>query len=498
MNGRTFCGRAKGWTPCPMSDLRPARPRHAWVPPERDRGHDFEDDADGGTAAAAPAVSLDDERLLPTGPLEWFAVAQTAIPGLLYLPGMQAFRAPIRIGVYAIALVGFWIWWISGDKRRVRHPADPWLLWVLLCLSIMILHPLTNSLAAGAGQTGLYLAIFCPLFWAPGFISRPRQLVRILAILLVCNGLNSVVGVLQVYDPDRWMPRELSSFITSNATAMQVATYTGPDGRRIIRPPGLFDTPGAVCGAGTIAALLGLIFALQPFAWWKRGLALGLSLAGVSAIYLSYVRANMVVTVGMMGVYAAMLLLRGDRRRFIEFSSLGVGLVIVGLTVSTALGGQSIAERFGTLLGEDPTRLYYSSRGQQIEEGFNTLVVEYPFGAGLARWGMMRNYFGNPGHLDSTALWAEVQPNAWILDGGWPLLFFYGAALVATVMYQWRLFRLLRHTDDWYWTAAVSAANMGTLALVFSFVPFATQVGMQFWFLEGVLHGAMMSRLPRD
>ena len=478
--------------------MRPA-PRHHddWVPPTAGQdGVGDESDADAGVSRE-PAVSLNDERLMPTGPLEWFAVAQTAIPGLLYLPGMQAVRAPIRIGVYAVALLGFAVWWVSSGKRRLRHPADTWLVWALLCLSLMILHPLTNSLTAGVAQTALYFAVFCPLFWTPAYIDRPRQLVRILAILLVCNGINSVVGVLQVYDPDRWMPRELSSLITSNPTAMQIASYIGPDGRRIIRPPGLFDTPGAVCGAGTMAALLGLIFALQPFAWWKRAVALLFALAGVSAIYLSYVRANMVVTVGMMAVYAAMLFLRGERRRLVEFASLGVGVVVVGLTVSTALGGQSIADRFATLLGEDPTRLYYASRGQQIEHGFDTLVVEYPFGAGLARWGMMRNYFGDPSHLDSSQLWAEVQPNAWILDGGWPLLCFYFAALIATVIYQWRLFRLLKRTDDWYWTAAVSAANIGTLALVFSFVPFATQVGMQFWFLEGALHGAMTARLRR-
>ena len=40
------------------------------------------------------------------------------------------------------------------------------------------------------------------------------------------------------------------------------------------------------------------------------------------------------------------------------------------------------------------------------------------------------------------------------------------------------------------------AANFGTIALVFSFVPFGTAVGMQFWFLEGALHGAM-ARRPR-
>ena len=51
--------------------------------------------------------------------------------------------------------------------------------------------------------------------------------------------------------------------------------------------------------------------------------------------------------------------------------------------------------------------------------------------------------------------------------------------------------------DDRLWAAAVVAANVGTLALVFTFVPFATQIGMQFWFLEGLLHGAMTMKLPQ-
>jgi hypothetical protein len=50
--------------------------------------------------------------------------------------------------------------------------------------------------------------------------------------------------------------------------------------------------------------------------------------------------------------------------------------------------------------------------------------------------------------------------------------------------------------EDRYWAATVAAVNIGTLALVFSFVPFVTQVGLQFWFLEGALHGAMANR-PR-
>ena len=37
--------------------------------------------------------------------------------------------------------------------------------------------------------------------------------------------------------------------------------------------------------------------------------------------------------------------------------------------------------------------------------------------------------------------------------------------------------------------AVVLAANLGTAALIFSFTPFVTQIGIQFWFLAGALHG---------
>jgi hypothetical protein len=37
--------------------------------------------------------------------------------------------------------------------------------------------------------------------------------------------------------------------------------------------------------------------------------------------------------------------------------------------------------------------------------------------------------------------------------------------------------------------ALVFAVNAGTIALVFGFTPYTTQVGMQFWFLTGALHG---------
>ena len=440
----------------------------------------------------------DEPGLMPSGFIEWFVVAQTAIPAMLYIPGSQAFRLPIRVSAYAITLLAFGIWWFDrGGKRNVRHPAQPWLLLVLLDLVLMIFHPLTNSLLAGVAQTVLYFSIFCAVFWSSAFINRPEQLVRILAIFLVCNGINSLVGVLQVYDPDRWMPRELSFAFARNSDALAAATFVGPGGRVMVRPPGLFDTPGAVCGPGTVAALLGVIFALEQMAWWKR----------LTAIFfcvrrrlrdLPESRARQPRHPGRHdGDTVLMLGFNGRKTKAVAFGSACAALIVFGLTASTIVGGEGIRDRFLTLLADDPRTIYYQNRGQGLETGFLELADKYPFGAGLARWGMMRTYFGNPANLDSTELFAELQPNAWMLDGGFPLVFLYGMALVVTVAWDWKIVRSVRNPDDQAWVAAIVAANMGTIAMVFSFVPFGTQMGLQFWFLEGALHGAMAHRLKK-
>ena len=72
-----------------------------------------------------------------------------------------------------------------------------------------------------------------------------------------------------------------------------------------------------------------------------------------------------------------------------------------------------------------------------------------------------------------------------MLDGGIFLLGLYSAALLAATLFEWRLISSLFKREDRMWAAVVTAVNVGTLALVFTFVPFATQVGLQYWFLEG-------------
>ena len=309
---------------------------------------------------------------MPSGLLEWFAVGQTALPALLFLPGSQPLplcdsgrrvrRQSGRVGL----LVG------QGSRRvPVAHPASRWLMVVVAMLGVMIVHPDTETLA-GLGQTALYVAVFAPMFWVPAFVTDRRTLIRVLAILLVCNGINSIVGVLQVYDPERWMPKEFSSTYMLSRDLMSTAAYVGPNGRLIIRPPGLFDTPGAVCGAGTVAALLGVIFCLETMAWWKRLLALGFAGAGMAAIYLSHVRSSLMVALGMLAVYTALLILQKQKARAVALLGLTGGLVVGALALATLLGGDSVQNRFSTVVQENPTELYYKSRATRSRPSSTT------------------------------------------------------------------------------------------------------------------------------
>ena len=61
------------------------------------------------------------------GWLEWFMVAQTALPALMFIPGLSAVRTPSRIAAFSIALVAWGV--ICGEGVRTRPgrrvPGDP-------------------------------------------------------------------------------------------------------------------------------------------------------------------------------------------------------------------------------------------------------------------------------------------------------------------------------------------------------------------------------------
>jgi hypothetical protein len=69
-----------------------------------------------------------------------------------------------------------------------------------------------------------------------------------------------------------------------------------------------------------------------------------------------------------------------------------------------------------------------------------------------------------------------------------------GAAGIA-LLALWRLALSDANAKVRACAAVILAANLGTAALIFSFTPFVTQIGLQFWFLAGAVHG-IASRTP--
>jgi hypothetical protein len=427
---------------------------------------------------------------------EFFVISQTAIPALLYFPGTQPFRLYIRIASFVISFATLLWWAVAVAKTSRSHPAQPWIFAAMAYVVVMFFHPLTSSTFAGLAQFVLYLSVIAPIFWAGTFVRTPERLARLMALLLICNGINAVVGVLQVYDPARWMPPEMSRVMTESIYGLGTVTYRGPDGRMIVRPPGLFDTPGAVAGPGMYAALLGLVFASSSIALWKRLAAIGASFAGIAAIYLSQVRVSLIVAVLMLGAYFSLLVVQERKARATLFGGAAIAMVVATYSFALMLGGESIAERTLTLFAQDPVTLYSGSRGGQLTYTFGELLQKYPMGAGLGRWGMIAVYFGSAAKPGVEPLWVEIQVAGWAIDGGFALLLLYVGALVVTLMTDARVARTHADARVRACASVVLAANLGTAALIFTFTPFVTQIGLQFWFLAGALHGIVASRSP--
>jgi len=441
--------------------------------------------------ARAPAIHTSVETAItriPWGFAEWFVISQSALPAILILPGTQGFRLPIRVAAFLLPLAAF-VWWNLNSEIQTR-PArvQSWVFAILFLLMIMLFHPLTPSLVAGLAQVAVYFAVMTPLFWAPVFVRTPEHLARLLWILLICCGINAIVGVLQVYDPTRWMPAEFSRITLSGAMGLGPLSYIGPNGQIIVRPPGLFDTPGAVSGPAAFAVLLGIVFAVSALPAWKRLLSLLFAGAGLAAIYLSQVRISLVTSLAMLIAYVLVATRQGRAGRAAQFAILSAGLIVGAFMLALTLGGQSVHDRFMTLIAGDPLSVYRTARGTQIDITFGDLFVNHPLGSGLGRWGMVANYFGSF-TSDARALWAEIQLTGWMIDGGILMLVLYAGALVVTAVTEYRVAVMTRYPRLAQCGAVILAANLGTAALIFSFTPFVTQIGIQYWFLAGALHG---------
>jgi hypothetical protein len=429
------------------------------------------------------------------GWLEWFVVAQTALPALMFIPGLSAVRTPSRIAAFSIALVAWGAVWARGVGARpgARFPAIPWLVGAIGWLVAMIFHPDGNTMLSRVGHVALYAAILCPAFWAGPALKDPRQIGRLLKIMFVCNALGAAVGLGQVYRPDVFNPPVIPQLIKAGVEHAGDVSYVDATGRRIVRPCGLTDQVGGGAQAGMAAALLGMGLLLKgKLGWVWRVLGIGSAFVGVAVIYYSQVRMTLAMLAVALALLTFVFLLQRDFRRAGLLGLGGAVLILGSFAWVVSTSGTEVFKRFTDLVEDDPTKVYYSSRGMFVQAAFTDLIWTMPLGNGLGNWGMINEYFGVP---KADAYWVEVMIPAWIVDGGIPLFVLYVGALTVAMLDSLRIALKSRDQDLRYWAALIVAMNMGVIATCFSFVAFLAPLGLPFWLFSASLHDA--DRLSR-
>lgn len=425
------------------------------------------------------------DRLPPWGYLEWFVILQTALGILVFVPGLGPFRLLVRILPFATALIPFFM---RKPFRKSPLPVEGVLIGVMAVYAVAFFHPQTNSFMAGLAQVVLNLSIIAPAFWAPQMIHGPRQIRRLLVILLVVCGIDSGIGILQVYNPQRYIPADLLAQMEDLKNNGRV--YQGADGQDIMRPPGLSNNPGAACASGMLGGLLAVSFLLGRTALLLRLYCLATLFLGTAVIYVSMVRTSLLVLCGMCVVLCLLNFMQGRIGKGVLVLAVAGGGCVAGLIYAVALGGDAVEARYSTIVDQNPATLYYNARGSGVQNTFTTLIFEYPLGAGLARWGQMRSYFGDESNSNSPPIFGEIQFPCWILDGGCVLLLLYVSAIASTLRMEVHLARVARDPELRSLAATICAMSCGLASMCFSFVPFVCQFGVLFWLLAGVLYGA--------
>lgn len=421
--------------------------------------------------------------------LTLFMAAQFLWGALLFLPGAQAYRPVVRALPYAFSL-GLLAIYVTRIVKG-RSPRGTLLVTFALALLVAnLLHP-TSQLGAGIAQCVFQFTIAAPMFWGWKAVDTTAELRRLLVLAFVFNTAGAALGVLQVYYPDQFMPPEFNSLGSRmNELYVESLTYVGASGERIIRPPGLSDQPGGAAQAGALTVVLGAGLFLMAGSSHYRALTLAAVGVGLAAIYLTQVRSLLLMSVGALFVMALLLVRRGEVRTAGRIAISAAVLVVAAFFWARTLGGESVEERFVGIAQQGAMRSYQENRGGFVSDTFGELLDQYPFGAGVGRWGMMHVYFANPDNVESFPIHVEIQLTGWLLDGGVPMWILYGGAIVMAILASYRL--ALRRFNQQLAETAIVVLALQVLIAGFGWAGpvFNTQLGILFWFLTSTLHGA--------
>jgi len=431
--------------------------------------------------------------------LEWFVIGEFVCQLALLSQSIGSIRVVVRCAAFGASLVMAFL--LPPGKQT--HPSTKPALVGMAFVGLAVFHPSTNSLAAGLAQFAINVAIMAPLLWVSHLTLDKAEVRRVLLIIFAFQATSSLIGVLQVYFPGEFRGSLSSVIASQNASYLRGLYYKNGAGSMVMRPSGLTDTPGGVGMAGQYATLLSLYFFLTETTPLLRAAAVVAAIIGVTAVYLSGVKAAMILLALGLAVFVALFFWRTQNLRGVRLGSrvtrartsaiqvLAITAVVagVGYFLASHIGGQGVTEATGRLTQSAPGTVFYQERGQFLEYTLTTLLPQYPFGAGLARWGMMSYYFGNP---DNPGIWAEIQWTGWLLDGGVPLVLAYGVAIFIALRFAVKCAISPALADLSIFGALVAAFDVGLIAGTFDYIPFITGMGMDFWILNAMLFGAIV------
>ena len=417
---------------------------------------------------------------------------------VLFIPGAQAYRTIVRAIPYVVS--GGAILYYFRHQTGERLPGSTkWLVFAMLLLLLNLLHE-SAHLLAGLAQVVFQCCIAAPVFWMARSVRSETQIRRLVWLVFACSALGALLGILQVYFPQRFLPPEFSVLARSlNPDVIHSMTYIGADGREIIRPPGLSDLPGGAAVAGMTTMVLGLALGLgRGQRLLLRGCCLGAAVVGMTALYLTHVRSLTLVAAASVAVFALLRFRQGRTMEGALTVGVGVALVVGSYIWALAVGGDAVSDRFSSLANDGVLRVFESQRGTFIRYTLSELVYQFPLGAGLGRWGMMQVYFGDPTLWQAPPIHVEVQLTGWLLDGGVPLWLLYGGALVAALHFSYRAAvtartKLLQDT-----ATTMLCLQLTIICLGFSGPVFNTQLGIVFWAITGALFGSFTGPVERD
>ena len=438
--------------------------------------------------AADEAVPQPGQRE-PWGWLEAFVLIQVFWGLLLFVPGSQAFRTYIRAFPYVSSFVAL----LVSTQALGAESIGPGARWIIASLVLMVaslMHPATWMMS-GIAQIVFQLSLAAPIFWAVRVWMTPERLERLIWLVFAAHFCSAGLGLLQVYYPDTFLPPEFSSLgLKLNPELVGSLSYIGTGDRLIVRPPGLSDMPGGAAVSAVIAALLAFGFVTRSHtATRRRAYYLAAVLVSITVVYLTQVRSVLLMLVVCMQVIAFVSLRQGRALQGSWRAALAGGLVVGSFIWAVTLGGEALAGRFQDILSTGVVETYQENRGFFLDYTIRELMFEYPFGAGLGRWGMMSVYFGEPGNWQFPSLHAEIQPTGWLYDGGILMWIFYGTAVALGMRYSYRIAITREHPLHDLANMALSIQVL-IAGLCFTGPAFNTQLGILFWLMTALVFAA--------